>query len=243
PTRSAAPVAARRARRRCRTSARRPARPCIAASPVASPSTGSRPTEQERDNKAPGAGMAMSTPLAMSAPRFHSLKIREVSPETADSVSVAFEVPPALREDYRFVQGQFLTLRGTIDGEELRRAYSVCVGTGDYARDGELRVAIKRVSGGRFSNWANDQLAAGATIDVMTPDGRFFVPLDPARARHSLGIAGGSGITPMLSLVETTLASEPESRFTLVYGNRDCASIMFLERIEAIKNRHMTRFA
>lgn len=179
----------------------------------------------------------------MSTPRFHRLKIREVSPETADAVSVAFEVPQELREDYRFVQGQFLTLRGMFDGEELRRAYSVCVGTGDYTRDGELRVAIKRVEGGRFSNWANDRLAAGDAMDVMTPDGRFFVPLDPARGRHYVGIAGGSGITPMLSLVETTLATEPESRFTLVYGNRDSASIMFLERIEALKNRYMTRFA
>ncbi len=179
----------------------------------------------------------------MSTPRFHRLRIREVSPETADSVSVAFEVPPALREDYRFVQGQFLTLRHLFDGEDVRRAYSVCVGTGDYDRNGELRVAIKRVAGGRFSNWANDALAAGDSIDVMTPDGRFFVPLDPARGRHYLGIAGGSGITPMLSLVETILATEAASRFTLVYGNRDCASIMFLERIEALKNRYMTRFA
>jgi len=177
----------------------------------------------------------------MTAPRFHRLSIREVRPETADAISVAFEVPPALREDYRFVQGQFITLRETIDGEELRRAYSICEGVPQYEAGAPLRVAIKRVSGGRFSNWANDQLQAGRQIDVMTPDGRFHLPLDPTRGRHYAGFAGGSGITPMLSLISTILAREPDSRFSLVYANRSSASIMFVEALEALKNRHMTR--
>lgn len=177
----------------------------------------------------------------MAVPQFHRLNIREVRPETADAITVAFDVPPVLRDAYRFTQGQFVTLRETIDGEDLRRSYSVCVGVPDYEARGELRVAIKRVAGGRFSNWANDALKAGRQIDVMTPDGRFHTPLDAARARHYVGFAGGSGITPMLSLIRTVLAGEPRSTFTLVYGNRTVASIMFLEELEALKNRHIDR--
>jgi len=177
----------------------------------------------------------------MAVPQFHRLTIREVRPETADAISVAFDVPPGLRDVYRFRQGQFLTLRETIDGEDVRRSYSVCVGVPDYERRGELRVAIKRVAGGRFSNWANESLAPGRAIDVMTPDGRFTTELDPARARRYVGFAGGSGITPMLSLIETILSTEPRSTFTLVYGNRTVASIMFLERLEELKNSCMDR--
>jgi ring-1,2-phenylacetyl-CoA epoxidase subunit PaaE len=177
----------------------------------------------------------------MSVPQFHALRIREVRPETADAVSVAFEVPPELHEAYRFRQGQFLTLREQVAGEELRRSYSVCAGVPDYEARGELRVAIKRVAGGRFSNWANETLAPGRSIDVMTPDGRFFTPLDPAQRKRYVGFAGGSGITPMLSLIKTTLATEPRSEFTLVYGNRSVASIMFAEELEELKNRYMER--
>jgi len=177
----------------------------------------------------------------MAVPQFHKLKIREVMPETADAVSVAFEVPPALRDAYRFRQGQFLTLREIVDGEDVRRSYSVCCGVHDYAQHGELRVAIKRIDGGRFSNWANEHLKPGREIDVMTPDGRFFTELDPDRRRNHVGFAGGSGITPMLSLIKTTLASEPHSTFTLVYGNRTVASVMFLEALEELKNRYMDR--
>jgi ring-1,2-phenylacetyl-CoA epoxidase subunit PaaE len=177
----------------------------------------------------------------MAVPQFHKLKIREVRPETADAISVSFDVPPDLRDRYRFRQGQFLTLRDIVDGEDVRRSYSVCCGVHDYERHGELRVAIKRVGGGRFSNWANEQLCPGREIDVMTPDGRFFTELDPARRRHYVGFAGGSGITPMLSLIMTTLATEPRSEFTLIYGNRTVASIMFLETLEELKNRYMQR--
>ena len=177
----------------------------------------------------------------MAVPQFHSLKIRDVRPETPDSISVSFDVPPELRDAYRFRQGQFLTLREMLDGEDVRRSYSVCVGVPEYERDGELRVAIKRVADGRFSNWANERLAPGRPIDVMTPDGRFFTELDASRARHYVGFAGGSGITPMLSLIKTTLAVEPRSTFTLIYGNRTLGSIMFLETLEELKNRHMQR--
>ena len=177
----------------------------------------------------------------MAVPQFHTLTIRDVRPETADAISVAFEVPPELHDQYRFRQGQFLTLREQVGGEELRRSYSVCVGVPDYESRRELRVAIKRVSGGRFSNWANDSLAPGREIDVMTPDGRFFTELDPSQRRRYVGFAGGSGITPMLSLIKTTLATEPRSEFTLVYGNRTVASIMFVEELEELKNRYMDR--
>ncbi|MFM1989917.1 MAG: hypothetical protein RJA99_2874 [Pseudomonadota bacterium] len=177
----------------------------------------------------------------MAVPQFHRLTIRDVRPETADAISVAFDVPPALRDAYRFRHGQFLTLRETLDGEDVRRSYSVCVGVPDYERRGELRVAIKRVAGGRFSNWAAGALKPGREIDVMTPDGRFTTELDPARARHYAGFAGGSGITPMLSLIETILSTEPRSRFTLVYGNRTVSSIMFLERLEELKNTYIDR--
>ncbi len=177
----------------------------------------------------------------MAVPQFHRLRIREIRPETADAISVAFEVPPALRDEYRFRQGQFLTLRERVGEEELRRSYSVCVGVPEYESSGELRVAIKRVAGGRFSNWANERLQAGGEIDVMTPDGRFFTELDPAQRKRYVGFAGGSGITPMLSLIKTTLATEPLSEFTLVYGNRSVASIMFVEELEELKNRYMSR--
>lgn len=177
----------------------------------------------------------------MAVPQFNRLTVRDVRRETPDAISVAFAVPAELRDAYRFREGQFLTLRETLDGEELRRSYSVCVGVPDYESRGELRVAIKRVAGGRFSNWANDTLAAGRSMEVMTPDGRFHSTIDPSRARHYLGFAGGSGITPMLSLISTVLAAEPQSRFTLVYGNRTVASIMFLETLESLKNTHMQR--
>ncbi len=172
-------------------------------------------------------------------PRFHPLRIAEVRRETADSISLRFDVPPELASEYRFEPGQHLNLRARLDGEELRRSYSICSGLDD----GELRVAIKKVAGGRFSAWANDTLKAGDTIDVMTPEGRFHSPRDASRARHYVGFAAGSGITPVLSLVKTILAREPRSRFTLVYGNRRQSSVMFHEALEDLKDRYLTRFA
>lgn len=169
---------------------------------------------------------------------FHSLRVSEVRRETPDAVTVRFEVPAELVEEYRFAQGQHLTLRRIFDGVEERRSYSICSGVDT----GELRVAIKRVEGGRFSNFANDSLRAGDSLEVMPPAGHFFVDLDPAQARHHVALACGSGITPVLSLISTTLAHEPRSRFTLVYGNRDNGSILFLEELADLKNRYLDRF-
>ena len=172
-----------------------------------------------------------------TSPLFHELAVRRVEPDTAEAVIVSFDVPPPLRETYAFTQGQYLTLRKTIDGEDLRRSYSICAGVDD----GELRVGVRKVAGGVFSNWINERLQPGDTIAVMAPQGRFFVPLDPQARRHHVGIAGGSGITPILSIMKTVLAREPRSRFTLIYGNRVLKSTMFKEELEDLKNRYMTR--
>jgi len=172
-------------------------------------------------------------------PKFHSLRIADVRRETPDAVSLRFDVPPELAADYRFEPGQHLALRARLDGQELRRSYSICSGVDD----GELRVAIKKVAGGRFSPWVNESLQAGDAIDVMTPEGRFHTSLDPAHAKHYVAFAAGSGITPILSLVKTILAREPRARFTLVYGNRKQASVMFHEALEDLKDRYLTRFA
>jgi ring-1,2-phenylacetyl-CoA epoxidase subunit PaaE len=168
---------------------------------------------------------------------FHPLRVRAVEPDTAEAVVVSFDVPPPLRELFSFTQGQYLTLRSEVDGQDLRRSYSICAGVDD----GELRVGVRKVRGGVFSNWINSELRAGDTLSVMAPQGRFFVSLDAALKRHHVGIAGGSGITPILSTMKTVLAREPLSRFTLIYGNRLLNSTMFKEEIEDLKNRYMTR--
>jgi ring-1,2-phenylacetyl-CoA epoxidase subunit PaaE len=168
---------------------------------------------------------------------FHPLKIRSIRPDTDEAVIVSFDVPPDLSEAFRFTQGQHLTLRNTVGGSDERRSYSICAGVDD----GELRVGIRKVPGGRFSTWIHESLKPGDTIQVMAPEGRFFVPLDPEAERHYVGIAGGSGITPILSIMKTVLAAEPKSSFTLIYGNRKLRSTMFLEELEDLKNRYLSR--
>lgn len=168
---------------------------------------------------------------------FHTLTVRDVRPDTADAVVVSFEVPPELRETFSFTQGQYLTLRQQIAGQDLRRSYSICAGVDDD----ELRVGVRRVKGGVFSNWIHEQVKPGQQLEVMAPQGRFFVPLQPQAQRHHLGIAGGSGITPVLSILKTVLGREPLSRCTLIYGNRQLRSTMFKEELEDLKNRYMTR--
>lgn len=168
---------------------------------------------------------------------FHSLRVRSIVPDTADAVLVSFDVPGPLREVFGFTQGQYLTLRKEIDGHDLRRSYSICAGLDDA----ELRVGVRKVKGGTFSNWINEQLRPGDSISVMAPQGRFFVPIDPSARRHHVGIAAGSGITPILSILKTVLAREPHSRFTLIYGNRRLQSTMFKEELENLKNRYMAR--
>jgi ring-1,2-phenylacetyl-CoA epoxidase subunit PaaE len=169
---------------------------------------------------------------------FHPLQIREVRKETADCVSIAFHVPPDLAETFRYKQGQYLTLRTTINGEEVRRSYSIC----SSPLDNELKVAVKKTEQGLFSTYANEQLKKGDTLDVMEPIGKFFVELDPAKTRQYIGFVAGSGITPVLSIIKTTLRVEPASSFTLVYGNRNRQSIIFKEELEALKNLYMDRF-
>ncbi|MGK9166335.1 phenylacetate-CoA oxygenase/reductase subunit PaaK [Inquilinus limosus] len=172
-------------------------------------------------------------------PRFHRLTVRDVRRETADAVSIAFDVPPDLAADYRFHPGQYLTLRATVDGEDLRRSYSICSGPDD----GELRIAVKRVEGGVFSDWINRTLTPGDAIEVMTPTGRFGAPCMPDRARIHVGFAAGSGITPVLSILRGVLAREPESRFLLFYGNRSTSEILFREALEELKDRHLGRLS
>ena len=133
----------------------------------------------------------------MTTPLFHPLKVRSIQPDTQEAVVVSFDVPPDLQPVFGFTQGQYLTLRHDIDGQDLRRSYSICAGLDD----GELRVGVRKVRGGVFSNWINEHLKPGDSIQVMAPQGRFFTPLEPARRRHHLGIAGGSGITPILSIM------------------------------------------
>jgi ring-1,2-phenylacetyl-CoA epoxidase subunit PaaE len=168
---------------------------------------------------------------------FHPLRVRAVLPDTAEAVVVSFHVPDELREVFSFTQGQYLTLRKEIEGQDLRRSYSICAGVDD----GELRVGVRKVKGGVFSNWINEFLQHGDTISVMAPQGRFFVPMEPTLRRHHVGIAGGSGVTPILSTMKTVLAREPLSRFTLIYGNRALKSTMFKEEIEDLKNKYLTR--
>jgi ring-1,2-phenylacetyl-CoA epoxidase subunit PaaE len=168
---------------------------------------------------------------------FHTLKVAEVRREIDDAVSLRFELPDDVAQDFRFTPGQHLTLRAEIDGEDVRRNYSICAAP----HDGELRVAIKQISGGVFSTWANSSLAAGQTMEVMPPHGSFTYRFDTGNARTYAGFAGGSGITPILSLLKTALATEPRSRFVLLYGNRGSGSIMFLEELADLKNRFMDR--
>lgn len=170
---------------------------------------------------------------------FHPLKVRAVTPDTEEAVIVSFDLAPELAETFKFTQGQYLTLRQEVGGEDLRRSYSICAGVDD----GELRVGVRKVQGGRFSNWVNSELKAGDVIQVYPPQGRFFVPIEPSSARHYVGIAGGSGITPILSIMKTVLAKEPASRFTLIYGNRRQASTMFKEELEDLKNQYLTRLS
>lgn len=170
---------------------------------------------------------------------FHPLVIKEIRKETADCVSILFDIPGPLQKDFRFTQGQSLTIRALIKGEEVRRTYSLC----SSPLDGEWRVAVKKVEGGLFSGYANEQLKAGDTLEVMQPVGRFNTPLDPSQQKQYLAFAAGSGITPVLSIIKTTLLTEPLSHFTLVYGNRNRASILFFEELESLKNRFMGRLS
>ena len=169
---------------------------------------------------------------------FHPLRVATVEPVTDDSVAITFEVPEDLREDYAFIAGQHLTIRTELAGDDVRRSYSICSPAGS----GVLRIAVKRLPDGAFSAHALDVLRPGDVLEVMTPSGRFFTELDPANRKHYVCVAAGSGITPVLSIVATTLATEPLSSVTLVYANRTQRSVMFLEEVEDLKDSHPERF-
>jgi ring-1,2-phenylacetyl-CoA epoxidase subunit PaaE len=172
------------------------------------------------------------------AEHFHALRVAEIVPETSEANSIRFEVPQELRDRFAFKAGQHLTLRAMLNGEEVRRNYSLCTAPDEQ----DWMVTVKRIGGGLFSNWVGDQLKPGDTVDVMPPHGSFTTEFDRSKSRHLVAIAGGSGITPVMSLIKTTLKCEPSSRFTLLYGNRDSSSIIFLEALAALKDKHLGRF-
>jgi ring-1,2-phenylacetyl-CoA epoxidase subunit PaaE len=169
--------------------------------------------------------------------KFHALAVAKVERETRDAIAITFDVPPALREAFRFEPGQHLTLRTRIGDDDVRRSYSICAPAG-----GPLRIAVKRSPGGVFSTWANDALREGTAVDVMPPMGHFNVAADAQASRHYLGVAAGSGITPLVSIVTSALVAEPASRFTLIYGNRASATVMFRDELASLKDRYLDRF-
>ena len=170
---------------------------------------------------------------------FVALTVEDVRRETADCVSIAFTIPPEKQDAFRFLQGQNITIRASVGGSEIRRSYSIC----SSPLDKELRIAVKHVPGGSFSTFANEHLRPGQVLEVLPPSGKFYTELRPDNRKRYLAFAAGSGITPVLSLIKTTLATEPGSHFTLVYGNRYRSSIIFREELESLKNRYMNRFA
>lgn len=172
-------------------------------------------------------------------PKFHRLTVDDLRRETSDAISLTFAIPDELADDYAFASGQYLTLRTTIEGEEVRRSYSICSSPDDR----ELRIAVKKVDGGAFSSWALDELKSGDTLDVMTPTGRFGVAHAPDEARIHVGFAAGSGITPIMSIIRGILARELKSRFFLFYGNRATSGVLFRQALEELKDRFMGRFS
>lgn len=173
----------------------------------------------------------------MSDLAFHPLRVTEVARLTDDAVAVTLDVPDEMRERFDYLPGQHVTMRLFVDGEDTRRSYSICAPAGS----GKLRVGIKRLPGGAFSNHANDTLAAGDTVEVMPPVGEFTIDIDPTRAQRRVAVVAGSGITPVLSLIATSLEQEPEAVWTLIYGNRTVSSIMFLDELEGLKDRFHPR--
>jgi ring-1,2-phenylacetyl-CoA epoxidase subunit PaaE len=170
---------------------------------------------------------------------FYSLKISKVTHDTRDAILVGFDIPDKLHDAFAYQPGQHLTLRATINGQEQRRSYSIC----SAVQDDELRIAIKKVPGGVFSTWAHDTLVPGMTLEVFPPAGRFHLPLSPDHCRHYLAFAAGSGITPIFSVIKSTLLAEPESRFTLVYGNRASSAVMLRDQLADLKDQFLDRLS
>lgn len=175
----------------------------------------------------------------MSAPLvFHQLTVTEVTALTDDAVAVTLDIPPEISDRFAYLPGQHVTVRSFINNEDIRRSYSICAN----ANSGKLRVGIKKLRGGAFSTWATEELKAGDTLELMTPTGEFTIEPNPSASVHRVAIVAGSGITPVLSLISTTLESELNSSWTLVYGNRTANSIMFLDELEGLKDRYPDRF-
>lgn len=170
--------------------------------------------------------------------KFHALTIKDLKRETPETVSLTFDVPDDLKDLFAYKQGQHLTLRAEIEGQDIRRSYSIC----NSVADNELKVAVRRVDGGAYSTFANEMLKAGDIIEVMPPLGNFYIDLDPKSARNYVMVAAGSGITPILSIIKTTLETEPQAQITLFYGNRTVDSTLFRSEIADLKNRFLDRF-
>lgn len=175
--------------------------------------------------------------MSLTGEHFHLLEVIAVEPETPEAITVTFAPDAEEQEAFSFAPGQHLTFRAMIDGEDVRRNYSLCT----RAPDGPLRVAIKKVPGGRFSTWARDNLRPGAAIEALAPHGSFSCRFDGKQARYYVAFAGGSGITPILSLLATGLAMEPNSQFVLLYGNRTSNSVMFVDELATLKDRYLNR--
>lgn len=167
----------------------------------------------------------------------YNVTVKNIVKETDTSVSVVFDVPENAREAFQYKQGQNITLIKAFDGKEERRSYSIC----NSVKDNAIRVGIKKIEGGLFSSWANDELKVGDTLQALPPSGHFYTELSEINEKHYLGVAAGSGITPILSILKTTLETEPKSTVTLLYGNQSTDTVMFLEEIENLKNIHMGR--
>jgi ring-1,2-phenylacetyl-CoA epoxidase subunit PaaE len=171
--------------------------------------------------------------------KFYPLQVRDLRRETADTVSIAFDVPESLHDKFRFTQGQYLVLRTMVDGQDVRRSYSICAGR----HEGDLRVAVKKVPGGVFSTFANEQLRVGDTLSVMPPQGHFYTDLQPDQSKLYVAFAAGSGITPVMSILKTTLVEAPNSRLVLFYGNKGFDTIIFREQLEDLKNLYPDRLS
>ena len=169
--------------------------------------------------------------------QFHSIKIQDIYKETKDCSVVTFDIPDDLKINFKYNQGQYLTLKAIIDDQEVRRSYSLC----SSPIDNKWQVAIKKINGGLFSTFVNDNLKTGDLIDVMPPNGKFFTPINSEKAKNYIFFAAGSGITPILSIIKTHLAAEPKATFKLFYLNRTVKSIVFKEEIEQLKNKHFGR--
>ncbi len=169
---------------------------------------------------------------------FHKLRVKEIRKETADCVSILFDIPASLEQLFSFKQGQYITIKKDLNGASIRRNYSICSSPLDH----ELRIAVKKIPNGIFSSYANDFLQKGEELELMPPTGKFFTELSSENENNYVAFAAGSGITPILSIIKTTLQTESKSSFTLVYGNRNRYSILFKEALEALKNKYLDRF-